>query len=500
MGNVLISEETLVGIADAIREKNGLTDLYTPSEMIDAIREISISSGEGVDPNKPVRFYGPYGDLVYSYSLSELNEMTELPILPEYKGLLGQSWNWSLDKVKSVNGEIEIGSLYITDDGETRIYVELSEDSLRPSVGFKQNFAKAVWVDWGDGTPLSTSDVYCNDIVSIEHEYAEPGNYVICLIPEESAEITLIGNSTGTLLLHKTPSNDSCNTKYSNSIYKIELGKGVSKLSETCLKSERLKSITITESIKSFGGAFVGCISLESITFPLGVTQLNRNEFTECLALEKILFSQNRVTSYHIQFERCAALKEVVISNDVDANICVFSQCSGLKRAVLPHTQESMSSDSFYNCKLLKEVIVRGNVTKINDDVFRACSLLEKVNVPDTVTTIGSYAFYSCFLLKDFRFPSDLVTIGNTAFGNCRSLKKVEIPKGVTSIESQAFISCDSIVEYRVYPTVPPKLGNSTSIFVPKGCIVYVPKGSLEVYQAAEYWSAFADSMIEMEE
>lgn len=500
MRNVLVEEETLIQIADAIREKAGSNELFKPREMPEAILEISTYGGEGADPSKPVRFYGPYGDLIYSYSVDELKAMTELPALPEYEGLVGQAWNWSLENVKAVNGEIEIGSLYITNSGDTRIYIELVEGALKPKVGFKQNFANAVWIDWGDGTAMSTSDVYGNEIVSIEHEYNEPGNYIICLVPEDNAEITFVGYSTGTLLLHQTPNNNSCNIKYANAIRKIELGESVTKLTECCFKSETLKSVTITETIKSFEGAFAGCISLESITFPTGLSKLNRDEFTGCFALEKILFSQNRVTSYATHFEDCHSLKEVVISNRVDEIICNFSQSYGLKRVVLPDSMLNIKEDSFYNCTSLKEVVIRGAITKINADVFRACNSLERVEIPDTVTSIGSYSFYSCFLLRDLKLPSSLVTIGNTAFGNCRTVKKVNIPEGVTTIESQAFSFCYSLTEYRVYPKVPPTLGGSTAIFVPDGCVIYVPKGCLEVYQAAEYWSAFADSMLEMEE
>ena len=61
--NVLISEDTLVDIADAIREKNGETKLYRPDEMPQAILEIKTSSGTGevADDSKSIRFYGPYG-------------------------------------------------------------------------------------------------------------------------------------------------------------------------------------------------------------------------------------------------------------------------------------------------------------------------------------------------------------------------------------------------------------------------------------------------------
>ena len=167
MGNVLVKEETLTQIADAIREKSGSSDSYRPGEMPEAILEISTYSGEGADPNKPIRFYDPYGELVYSYSVAEISEMTELPALPEIKGLIGQEWNWSLEKIQAVGGEVEIGSHYITDDGSTRIYVELIEEALNPKIGFYQTEANSVWVDWGDGSSLETSDIYGQHRTSI---------------------------------------------------------------------------------------------------------------------------------------------------------------------------------------------------------------------------------------------------------------------------------------------------------------------------------------------
>ena len=48
MANVLIEEISMQDIGNAIREKNGTTDTYTPSEMGDAIRAIE-SGGSGSD-------------------------------------------------------------------------------------------------------------------------------------------------------------------------------------------------------------------------------------------------------------------------------------------------------------------------------------------------------------------------------------------------------------------------------------------------------------------
>lgn len=50
MANVVIDDTHLSDIAAAIREKNGLTDTYKPSEMAAAIQAITVSSG---DPDTP---------------------------------------------------------------------------------------------------------------------------------------------------------------------------------------------------------------------------------------------------------------------------------------------------------------------------------------------------------------------------------------------------------------------------------------------------------------
>jgi hypothetical protein len=45
MSNVIIDDTNLVNIANAIREKNGLTDTYKPGEMAEAIKAINTDGG-----------------------------------------------------------------------------------------------------------------------------------------------------------------------------------------------------------------------------------------------------------------------------------------------------------------------------------------------------------------------------------------------------------------------------------------------------------------------
>lgn len=63
MANVLVNENSLTGIADAIRSKNGSTDTYKPSEMAAAISAISGGSGPEIpDSAFVIREDGAYWD------------------------------------------------------------------------------------------------------------------------------------------------------------------------------------------------------------------------------------------------------------------------------------------------------------------------------------------------------------------------------------------------------------------------------------------------------
>lgn len=503
MGNVLVKEETLTQIADAIREKSGTDDLYKPGEMPGAILEISTYSGEGADPNKPVRFYDPYGELVYSYTLKEISELTELPPLPERKGLTGQDWNWSLEKILEVNGELEIGSLYITDDGSTRIYVDLIEETLNPKIGFRQMTANSVAVDWGDGSPLETSDVAGDDtFTSIEHQYSKPGSYIIRLIPEDGAEFTFLGDSYGTRILHKDVDYSHANKAYGNKIRKIELGRGITELTGRCFFSYSITSITIPKEITSFSTAFQGCYGIEVITFPRGVSSLTSYAVRECRTLKKLLFSDSGVSLGGTSFADCSNLEYLIIPPNVQLTYTdIFADCLHLKRILIYGDVAKLPSDVFDGCYLLEEIIVKGEIGKIGSGAFNNCRSLKSIVLSDDLKEIGASAFYCCYSLQSIKLPETITRISSGVFYCCYSLQEITIPKNVTEIQGSVFSGCSTMEHYYMMPTVPPTLENVSAFTgISETCKIHVPKGCLEAYQTAENWSTYADYMVEMEE
>ncbi len=502
MGNVLVKEETMTQIADAIREKSGTDDLYKPEEMPEAILEISTYSGDGADPNKPVRFYDPYGELVYSYSVSEMEELTELPNLPEFAGLIGQEWNWSLENIKAVGGKVDVGANYITDDGATRIYITLLEGALNPRVGFKQASANSVYVDWGDGSNIETSEICGDEIVSIEHRYAKAGNYVIRLIPNEDAELELVGDYNSTKILHVVTENSYQNRIYGSAIRKIEIGKGMTEFTGRCFHSATIESVTIPKEIISLSTAFQGMRRLKCIVVPKAVVDFPSYAVRDCKGLKKIIFSESAVSLGGSSFAGCTSLEEIVLAADVALSYTdIFSDCAVLKNVVLPKSLKRMGSDLFSLDHLLEKIEIPNEVTSIGNGAFSHCDSLVEIEIPDSVTQLGGTNFYYCHALRKIKLSENLTAIPANMCYCCYSLSEVTIPTNVSEIETSAFGDCFGMKNYYILPKTPPVLGN-INVFddIPVDCKIHVPKGCLEAYQTAENWSEYADYMVEMEE
>ena len=326
---------TAVGAAyDAVTAKGGTTpQAETVAGLADAIGTIPTG---GSDPGAPgdITFYDYDGTIVTSWTLEELAAKTALPDYPSHEGLTCQGWNWSLADLKTTNRKINVGAMYITDDGKTRIYIHLEEGRTSPMLGVCPN--GTVTVDWDDGTTHDTLTGTSTNTVkwTPTHNYAAPGDYVIKLTV--SGTMSVYGVSTSnqhSAILRYSSGADQRNRVYQNSVKRVEIGDGVTSIRDAAFYDcSSLASITIPDGVTSIGrSAFRNCYSLASITIPDGVTSIGSNVFYGCSSLASITIPDGVTSIGSSAFQYCLSLTSVTIPDGVtsiDSN--VFKSCVGV--------------------------------------------------------------------------------------------------------------------------------------------------------------------------
>ena len=254
--------------------------------------------------SKEVNFLDYDGTILYSYTAAEFAALSSMPANPTHDGLTAQGWNWSLANAKvyvAKYGKLNIGQMYITDDGKTRIYIRLEEGRTSPALGVCPN--GTVDIDWGDGTTHDTltGSSTSTAVYTSAHNYAAPGDYVI--------QLTVTGSmgfrSNGPLKY--APELDNRNEVYGNAIRKVELGSGVTSIGDYAFRyCYSLSSITIPDSVTSISNqAFYKCYSLSSITIPDSVTSIGSSAFGYCSSLSSITIPDSVTSIGDYAFRDC---------------------------------------------------------------------------------------------------------------------------------------------------------------------------------------------------
>ena len=387
MAEYLIQGETLTGIADAIRGKTGGTDPVAVSDMAAAIRAIQAGGSTPAAPvgHKNVNFYDYDGTLVASYTLEEAQALNVLPNGPAHDGLVFRGWNWSLEDVKAMTRPVNVGAMYITDDGKTRLHIRVW-DKARSNVPlyFSQTIASGVTIDWGDGSAAETLAGTGN--VNTAHQYAAAGDYTISLAVADGCTLGLGHASFGYCIMGST---GNAGRVYCNLLQVVNIGANVTSIGDSAFEScSSLASITIPDGVTSIGdSAFASCSSLASITIPDGVTSIGSYAFESCYSLASI---------------------------------------------TIPDGVTSIGEAAFAYCYSLASITIPDGVTSIGDSAFDSCYSLASITIPDGVTSIISYAFNSCYGMAEYHLkPTTPPALANTnAFNGISSDCIIYVPKG----------------------------------------------------------------------
>ena len=381
---------TIPAIGNAIVAKGGTVSAGDGLE--DFAADIATIPSGGIEPAEPkdVNFYDYDGTCLYAYTSAEAQALTELPPLPTRYGLICQGWNWSLTGVKSYvskYGVCDIGAMYITDDGKTRLYITIADEGrMNVTLYINLLLANGITVDWGDGSGPQL--IAGSGLMNFSHTYNNIGNYVITLFVDATGYDLILGHGGSNYTLMGPTGTD--NTVYRSMLRKVELGDGV-------------------RSIGSF--AFASCYSLESITIPSTVANINQQAFYQCTSLKSAVIPLNNSFLIGLgAFYNCQSLISVIFSEKTyTLGGQAFSGCSCLRRAPLPSVVNIATTATFNNCLSLSCVIVPEGVGILYSKTFYQCLSLASIVFYGNVTRIDSQAFYGCYGVAFYDFTANTV-------------------------------------------------------------------------------------------
>jgi hypothetical protein len=288
-------------IASAITAKGGTVTAGDGFEAFPAdIATITSGGGGGdADAGKPVKFIDYDGTIVHSYTASEFAALTAMPSNPTHEGLTAQGWNWSLSDAKAYvakYGILDIGQMYITDDGRTRLYVWMQEGRLSPVLKLYLNANSELDIDWGDGSAHSTFTSTSAGYKSERHNYASAGAYVVSIgVTSGSFIFRSSTTNVSTLFTAGKANPNSVDIGYLNSIKKVEISDSVTSIDANAFYNcYSLSQVTIPDSVTSIdANAFYNCRSLSQVTIPDSVTSMGTSAFSSCYSLGYIRFKSN---------------------------------------------------------------------------------------------------------------------------------------------------------------------------------------------------------------
>ena len=237
-----------------------------------------------------------------------------------------------------------------------------------------------------------------------------------------------------------------------------------------------------------------------------------------------------------------AGCKNTIIPSSVTIiGSYAFEYCKGLTSVTIPSSVTTIGSNAFSDCTGLTSITIPSSVTTIGSHAFSDCTGLTSIIIPESVTTIDALAFYNCTGLtkvivsdrdsyckitfedeysnplyyakhlyteddaevSSIDIPEGVTSISGNTFRNDEGLKEVTIPESVTEIDAEAFKGCSSLASVISKNPTPPaistvaetySISNMVTAFdddVYTTATLYVPTGSKEAYENADYWKNF---------
>ena len=435
---------------------NGTTEI-TPDTGYDGMKKVALTvnvptsggGGGGAVSPKDINFYDYDGTCVAAWSLAELSGKTALPDYPTHEGLTCQGWNWTLADLKTENTKMNVGAMYITTDGKTKLRIVLPEQRKTLRLGLCVNGTAVI--AWGDGSETaSLQGTNLNTVLyTAAHSYSASGAYTISITVTGSARI---------------PANQ----------YVFTGAVSESGGAAAVLRSI-LTGVHFGSNMTCSQYSFMNLASLEYITVPSSPVGIqNMGVIQNCAKLRQITYAPG--------------ITDAGYSNAQGASIAVVC----LNNGIAGLGESSLSNASNMNVTFPKSVVSTGA------HLIRGDNIIKEITIPGKNGTTGNNTCYSCKALERITVGSGVTKILSNFASECQSLLTVVCLGSLESIANTAFTNANEAVSFDFTAcTAVPTLENANAFNgIPADCKIRVPAALLDEWKAATNWATYADKIV----
>ena len=299
-----------------------------------------------------------------------------------------------------------------------------------------------------------------------------------------------------------------------NTMHTVVINPGVTSIGRYAFRRcSDLTTVSLPDTITSFGSSVFEFTALADFTFPPLVSAIPVRMFSGCWNLHDIFIPESIQTIDNLAFTESGIRSVTGCAKVQSINSEVFSSCANLTSVHFGKSLKSLDPSAFNDCpiletididpdneflsvqettivnKKLKEMVmllpnvevsstytIPEGVERIGAHLFENRSELTKIILPDSLRAIGPYAFSSSGL-QTIEGGHNVIDIGEYAFNGCESLENIfpkngpQIFDNLLNIEWGAFTNCSftelNLPESLLYAYELNGLSNLTYVYVP---------------------------------
>ncbi|MGM9825407.1 MAG: leucine-rich repeat protein [Paludibacteraceae bacterium] len=373
------------------------------------------------------------------------------------------------------------------------------------------------FVEWSDGNSMATRDILLFSDTTLFATFAagdmggKCGENLYWTWDKTAKELAIIG--TGAMDLETYPAwrSDTYRTCI-DTICGIQFTEGITTIAASAFSTidynyptYLVKELIIPASVEVMGRyCFAGLRDIDRIEY-LGNTATVEGwamagkkvrylkvpaGFVSELDIQDTLIITNGEAS--MSYSTCPYVDLSAASNTDMSRIAITYHPDVLRTYILPNGLEVIDDNALRSCRYLSAITIPAGVTYIGVSAFEDCrSMTSVVFAGNKVETIGDWAFYNCHSLRNLTLPEGVVEVGLAAFYGCTYLNELTIPSTMKKIADNGFAGCERMQTMYVNALVPPTIEAKTFEDVDRATPVFVPRGTMERYQADQYWSEF---------